>query len=88
MVVDFWAEWCPPCVWYAPTIELLARSFAGRALVTTVDVDGQKQLAERYGVTSVPSVLFFKQGQVVGEISGALTIEQLRAKLDGILSTN
>lgn len=61
-MVDFWAEWCGPCRMLAPAVERLGEDYAGRALVGKVNVDEEPELAQRYGVMSIPTVLFFKDG--------------------------
>lgn len=72
VVVDFWATWCGPCRMVAPVIEGLADRFAGKAVVGKVDVDEQPRLAERYGVMSIPTVVFLKNGQEVRRMVGAM----------------
>ena len=72
-VVDFWAQWCGPCRAIAPIIEDLADEYAGRALVGKVDVDSNQELAMRYGIRSIPTILIVKDGQVVDKHIGAIT---------------
>jgi len=82
VLVDFWAEWCGPCKMIAPVLDQLADELAGQAKVGKVDVDSNRELAVKYGVRSIPLLLFFKDGQVRDQIVGAgVTKEQLKAKL-------
>ncbi len=70
-VIDFWAEWCAPCLALGPTIEALAKEYEGRVNVGKVNVDQNPQLSVDYGITSIPAVLFIKNGQVVDKQIGA-----------------
>ncbi|HET7293143.1 MAG TPA: thioredoxin [Vicinamibacteria bacterium] len=72
VLVDFWAAWCAPCRMIAPFIEAAAAEFQGRAKVGKLDVDQNPQTADRYGITGIPSLLLFKDGQVVEQRVGAL----------------
>jgi thioredoxin 1 len=83
VLVDFWAVWCGPCRLIAPIVEELARQYEGKLKVYKVDVDQEQSLAMRYGIMSIPTLLLFKNGQVVEQIVGALpksAIEQRIAK--------
>ncbi len=84
-VIDFFATWCGPCKALGPTMETLAERYADRALVAKVDVDQQRALAMRYGVMSVPTVVFFKNGSEVGRKVGAYPLEEYTALLDSLL---
>jgi len=82
VLVDFWAEWCGPCKMIGPVIEALASELDGTAKVGKVDVDSNRELAVKYGVRSIPLLLFFKDGEVKDQIVGAnVTKEMLKAKL-------
>jgi len=72
VLIDFWAEWCGPCRLIAPAVEEVAREFAGQAAVYKVNVDQEPELAEKFGIMSIPSILVFKGGQKVGQIIGAV----------------
>ena len=84
LMVDFWAEWCAPCRAIAPTLEELARESAGKVSLAKVNVDDQPSLAARYGVRSIPTILFVKGGSVVDQVIGAVPKAQLKKKLDAI----
>lgn len=84
LMVDFWAEWCAPCRAIAPTLEELARDSAGRVSLAKVNVDEHPGLAARYGVRSIPTILFIKEGTVVDQVIGAVPKTQLKKKLDAI----
>jgi len=70
-VIDFWAPWCGPCLALGPTIETLAKEYDGKVNVGKVNVDENPQLSINYGITSIPAVLFIKNGQVVDKQVGA-----------------
>jgi len=80
-LVDFWATWCPPCRAIAPHVDALAEQFQGRVRVGKLDVDENPSIAERYDVRSIPTLLVFKGGKVVGQIVGAAS----RAKLEELV---
>lgn len=80
-LVDFWAEWCGPCRMVAPSVETLAQEFSGRATVAKLNVDENRMTAGQYGIQSIPSLLIFKNGQVVDQIVGAQPLSVLRQKL-------
>ncbi|HPW54784.1 MAG: thioredoxin [Thermoanaerobaculaceae bacterium] len=69
-VVDFWATWCGPCKMIAPHVEAVAAELAGQVIVAKVDVDSARGVASRYGIQSIPTLLFFKGGQVVDRMIG------------------
>ena len=79
VLVDFWATWCGPCRQIAPTIDALATDYAGRIKVGKVDVDKNNALARKYGITGIPAVFMFKDGQVVGQVIGINSRETYEA---------
>ena len=86
VLVDFWAPWCSPCRLLAPTIEELAIEFGGQATVGKVNVDDNPQLAAQYGIRSIPTVLLFKEGQVVDQTVGVVPKQVLAEKLRALVS--
>ena len=71
VLVDFWAPWCPPCRQIAPSLDALAEEYAGKAKIVKVDVDDEPGVASRYGISGIPALLLFKDGQQVGQLTGA-----------------
>jgi len=84
-LVDFWAVWCGPCRIVGPIVEELAEEYDGRAVVAKVNVDENRELAMRYGIQAIPTLLFFKDGEVVDRIVGAADRRAIAAKLDALL---
>jgi len=70
VLVDFWAEWCGPCRALGPVIESLAGQYAGKAIVAKVDVDANQQIAMKYGIRSIPTVMLFDKGRIVDTFVG------------------
>ncbi|MDR1681161.1 MAG: thioredoxin [Prevotellaceae bacterium] len=85
VLIDFWAEWCGPCRSIGPIIEELATDYNGRAIVAKCDVDTNNDIAVRFGIRSIPSLLFFKDGKLVDKIVGLVSKAQLVEKLNALL---
>jgi thioredoxin 1 len=81
VVVDFFAEWCMPCLMMAPIIEELAEKFEGKIRFAKINVDENSELSERFGIGSIPTLIVFKGGKSVEKITGSLPIEILEEKL-------
>ena len=81
VLVDFWASWCGPCQIVAPILDQLATEYQGRAKVAKVDVDANQRTAMRFNVRSIPSILFFKNGQHVDTVIGAVPKSALEGKI-------
>lgn len=84
VLVDFWAAWCGPCRIIAPVIEELAGEFAGRAKVAKMDVDHNPQIPMAFGIRSIPTLLFFKDGQVVDQLVGTAPKKVLAERLENL----
>lgn len=85
VLVDFWAKWCGPCKMLGPVIDELADDYDGKAKIAKVDIDEQEALAVEFRVQSVPTVLIFKNGEVVDKIVGAVPKENFEDALDNCL---
>ena len=80
--VDFYADWCGPCKMMSPVIDKLAEEYAGRIKVGKVNVDENSDLAVKYGIMSIPNMVFFKNGEVVDRVVGAIPKPQMQAKFE------
>ena len=85
VLVDFSATWCGPCQMMGPVMEKLAKDFEGKAKVAKIDIDENSDLAMKYNIMSVPSMLFFKNGEIKEQVIGAVPEEQLSEKLNNLL---
>ncbi len=85
VVVDFWAVWCGPCKTIAPHLDAIATDYAGRVKVVKVNIDDEREVAEKYDIRSIPTLLFFKDGKVVDQVVGAVPKSNIAAKLETIL---
>ena len=85
VLVDFWAEWCPPCHTITPVMEALASEFEGSAKVGKLDVEEIPALAERFAIRSFPSLLFFKDGKEVDRVTGVVSKEVLAEKITALV---
>ncbi|PKP01324.1 MAG: thioredoxin [Bacteroidetes bacterium HGW-Bacteroidetes-9] len=85
VMVDFWAQWCGPCKAIGPIIEELHIEFEGKALIGKVDVDANQELAARFGIMNIPTILFFKDGQIVDKLKGAAPKKEFLKRLTPIL---
>ena len=84
-LVDFWAEWCGPCRMIGPVVEELSTEYADKALISKCNVDEQGEVAAQFGIRSIPTILFFKDGELADRVVGAVPKSALKEKLDALL---
>lgn len=87
VLIDFWAPWCGPCRMVAPAVEEMATEYAGKLKVGKVNVDDHPAVAQRYGITGIPALLFFDGGRVVDTVVGAVPKSTLQKRADGVLGS-
>ena len=86
VIVDFWATWCGPCKMIAPILEEVAAEYADKVKVVKLDVDANNKTAGKYNIMSIPSLLFFKGGEMVDQVVGAIPKAQLTARLEKVIA--
>ena len=84
VLVDFWAEWCGPCKMLSPILEELATEYIGKVKIAKVNIDEHQKLAVQFRINSIPTLLFFKNGQVVDQVVGLKSKKEFKVKLDQI----
>ena len=87
VLVDFWAEWCGPCKMVAPILDELATEYNGRVKIGKVNIDDHQGLATQYGIRAIPTLLIFKQGQVVDQVIGLKSKKDFKTKLERALTS-
>ena len=86
VLVDFWAEWCGPCRMVGPLVDELSKEYEGNAVIGKVNVDENPNIAAKYGIRSIPTILFMKNGQIADKSVGAVAKDQLASKLDSLIA--
>ena len=85
VLVDFWAEWCGPCRMVGPIVEELANDYDGKAVIGKVNVDHNKEIAAKFGIRSIPTIIFLKNGELVDKSVGAVPKNVLAEKIENLL---
>lgn len=86
VMVDFWAAWCGPCRMIAPTVEELAKEYAGKIKVGKLNTDENPDVASKYKIMGIPTIMFFKDGQKIEQIVGIVPKSQLKTKIDAFIA--
>jgi thioredoxin 1 len=85
VIVDFWAEWCGPCRMIAPIVNEIGKEYEGRVVVAKLDIDSNPEVVNKFGIRNIPTILIFKNGEVVDKQVGAFAKHVLVAKVEAIL---
>lgn len=86
VMIDFWAAWCGPCRMITPTVEELAKEYSGKIKVLKLNTDENSEIASRYKIMGIPTIMFFKDGVKIDQIVGVIPKQQLKAKIDTFLT--
>lgn len=87
-VIDFYADWCGPCKAFNPTLQKVAKAYAGKAVVGKINIDNSQNLAKKFDVKSIPTVLYFKDGKLVGKVKGAQSFGNLSKNIESLLNVD
>ena len=85
LVIDFWATWCGPCMRLAPIIDQLATEYEGKVLIGKYNVDDESDMSTEFGIRSIPTLLFFKDGELKGQLIGGSSKSEVEAKINELL---
>lgn len=85
VVIDFWAEWCGPCRMVGPIVDELSTEYEGKVVIGKVDVDNNDEITSKFGIRNIPTILFFKNGEIVDKQVGAAQKSALVEKIEGLL---
>lgn len=85
VVIDFWATWCGPCRVLSPTVDEIASKYAGKAVIAKCNVDDCEEISLRFGIRNIPTLLFFKNGEVVDRTAGMVSKAEIESKINNLL---